>query len=232
MAKIRYGFGVERVSGNIDGTVHAFNRFGNYIRRLAAPVNPNTPLQAAIKQFMTFLTALWVQSLTAAQREAWNDYGAAVAMTDRFGDTIFLPGMNHFVRSNIPRLQAGLIVVFDGPTDYALPVIDPSVVITATASDDTLSVAFDNTLAWALETGGALILWGGKPRASSINFFAGPYRFAGKVEGDDTTPPTSPAAIVSNYVLTAAQLITSQMRICLADGRISEPFRVSSVIAS
>lgn len=230
MARVIFGQGVTRMAGSIGGTTFSRNRFGAYAKNKALPVNPDTPLQQVIKTLMQNLTALWISLLTPVQRFAWAEYGSRVAVTDRFGETVFLTGINHYVRSNLPRMQAGLARIDDGPTDYALPATDPTISLIPTASDDGLSLTFDATMDWANETGAALILWGGKPRSISRIFFNGPYRLAGDVLGDDAIPPTSPEALTSAYVLTEGQLIKVQCRIVRADGRISDPFRVSGLV--
>ena len=80
MALVKYGGGVVQMSGSIGGDTHARNRYGNYIRARTKPINPNTDLQVAIRAAMAFLADRWSQTVTSAQRTAWNLYGASVAM--------------------------------------------------------------------------------------------------------------------------------------------------------
>jgi len=222
MALIQMGIGVDYISGSIGGTTFSRNRFGRYARSKSMPVNPATPLQEVIRNLMSNLTALWISILTPAQRTAWNAYGAAVAMQNRLGATIHLTGFNHYVRSNVARMQAGLDRVDT----------DPSIVVTATGSDDGLSIAFDDTMEWLDEDGAALLIYGGPSRSPTKLFFDGPYRLVGAILGDSGTPPTTPDAQTSVYVLTEADLVTCRFRIARADGRLSVPFRVESTIAA
>jgi hypothetical protein len=57
-----------------------------------------------------------------------------------------------------------------------------------------VSLAFTNTDAWATAVGGYLLLFASRAQNATVNFFKGPYRFAGKIAGA-ATPPTSPAVI-------------------------------------
>jgi hypothetical protein len=220
---------VDQASGSMGGITGSRNRFGVYLRQKAMPVNPNTSRQQAVRTIFAAVTSAWFNILTAPQRAAWDAYGAGVAMRDALGETIYLTGLNHYVRSNVPRLQSGLARVDEGPTDFTLPGADPALAVTATHSNQHLSIAFNNSLAWAVEAGGALLVFGGRPVMASINFNKGPYRLCGHVAGATPTPPTSPATLTSVYEFAVGQRIQVQCRISRADGRLTEPFRVLGV---
>jgi len=124
MALVKFGGGITQMSGSVGGTTFARNRYGNYARAKTKPVNPNTAAQAAIRSALSELTVLWSQTLSAAQRTAWNLYGASVAMKNRLGETTYLTGFNHYIRSNVMRNRVGLGVVNDGPVIFELPAAD------------------------------------------------------------------------------------------------------------
>ena len=199
MALIRTGGLVEHISGSIGGITYSHNRFGPYARQRSMPVNPATARQEVVRNLMKNLTSIWISTLLDIERKQWDAYAAAVVMQNNIGANVYLTGFNHYVRSNIARMQAGLARVDVGPSAYALPATDPLISIALTASDDGISVGFDVTLPWADETGGALLCFGGPSRSVTKEFFAGPYRFMGMVEGDDAVPPTTPAALTSAY---------------------------------
>jgi hypothetical protein len=227
MALIKYGTGIVQASGSIAGHVHARNRFGNYIRPRTKPVNPNSADQAAVRLALSFLTELWHSKLTAQQRVAWNTYAAAISMKNRLGEAVNLTGFNHFLRSNIELKRHTLTVVEDGPTDLALPEKDPTFAVTGSQTDQELSVTFDNTLGWANEAEGHLMVYMGVPQLVTRNFFNGPWRYAGKVDGKAATPPTSPAELDPSFTLVEGQRVFTYARIVRADGRLSEVFYAS-----
>jgi hypothetical protein len=75
-----------------------------------------------------------------------------------------------------------------------------------------------------------LLCYAGTPVNPSINFFNGPFRFADSIDGDSITPLTSPQELDSPFVIQEAQQVYSRFRISLADGRLSNFFRLGSAI--
>lgn len=218
--------------GSIAGNVFARNRYGAYVRSRTKPINPNSALQALVRSAMSAVTEFWNTDLTAAQRTAWGTYAAAVPMKNKLGETVYLSGFNHFVRGNATRARLGLTIIDDGPTDLTLPAKDTTVAVSASAATGKVSVTFDNSQAWANEAGGYLCLFVGVPKMETRNFFAGPWKYAGKVDGASPTPPTSPAQITSPYTLVAGQRLFCYLVILRADGRCSEPMYANCTIAS
>ncbi|GAI21240.1 unnamed protein product, partial [marine sediment metagenome] len=106
-ALAKYGGGIVQISGSVAGNVHARNRFGNYIRPRTKPVNPHSVRQEAARAILSYLAEYWHGHMDQDQRDAWDIYATAVAMTNRLGETIHLTGFNHFIRTNACYLQAG-----------------------------------------------------------------------------------------------------------------------------
>lgn len=220
---------VTQASGSIGGFTASHNKGGLYLRARAIPVNSNTSFQQAVRNFMSQLTSRWNAVLTAAQRAAWSVYADQTPITDTLGEPRTIPPLAMYCRSNIARLQAGFAVVDDGPTFYGLPTLSP-LTFTADATADEFDVAFEATDAWANEDGGGLMLAASRPQNVSINYFNGPYRFAGAVVGA-VTPPTSPATIALPFPVAAGQQVFFKARATLADGRVSSPFRGVAIAA-
>jgi hypothetical protein len=223
---------VSSASGRSNGLVFSRNRYGAYARKHTVPVNPNTERQVAARARTTYLMDRWASTLTAAQRTAWELYASSVGVLDRFGKLIFPTGANHYLRSNSVRMQAGLDVVDDGPTTFALPglLTVPTAVISAATNEMTLTYA--DTIPLFDEDGAAMLLYVGKPQSPTINFFNGPWKFADSVDGDSVTPPTSPATIACPEVCTEGQKVWAYVRIATADGRLSNPFRVECTVGA
>ena len=222
-------------SGSIAGLTMSHNRGGMYLRSRAVPTNPNSTEQQAVRNAMSFLAAYWRNTLTELQRDAWTVYGANTAMVNKLGAQVFLTGQQQFIRTNVPRLQnAGLTVnslIVVAPTTYNLGNLTPCSIGAVDASDGDFEVNYDNTDDWATVVGSGLLVYASRPQDPSINFFRGPYRFAGEVAGD-TVPPTSPATIELPFAVTAGQKVFFRLRASRLDGRLSaDQFLVQTVTA-
>lgn len=232
MALVRYGGGIVQMSGSIAGDTFARNRYGNYSRARTKPVNPNSSGQQAVRAALAQLTTRWGQTLTAVQRTAWNLYGSNVAMKNRLGETINLTGFNHYIRSNSNLIRAGESIVDDGPTIFELPEVDGTIAITASEATQQYSISFDDTLAWANETGAFIFVFQGMPQNPQRNFFNGPWFYRGHIDGDDGVPPVSPSVHAVTFAIAEGQHLWMYFRVLRADGRISEPFRDDTFCAA
>lgn len=213
-----------QMSGSLGGITASRNSAGSYLRSRTVPVNPATPFQETVRQATAQLTDNWENLLTAAQRVGWRTYAANVPIPGKLGSPVSVQGLSMYVRSNVPRIQSALARVDDAPTNFTLgSFVEPTFI--ATASADTVDVTFDNTDAWANETGSAMLLYFSRPQNGSIIFFKGPYRLAGTIAGDDTTAPTSPATIAAPFPFTAANNVFAAVRVSRVDGRLSTQFR-------
>jgi len=221
MALIKFGGGVTQATGSIGGTTFARNRFGNYNRSRTKPVNPNTALQSAARGRLAYLAEYWSSQLSADERGAWATYAAAVASLNRLGESVYLTGFNHFLRSNTTRLQGDGTVIDDGPTVLTLPETDTTFACTFTATDQKVNVTFDDSLPWAGEVGAAMMVYMGQPQNATRNYFNGPWKYAGKL----TSTSTSPTALDAPFTVVAGQKIWCYARIQRADGRLSGKFR-------
>lgn len=219
---------LSKASGSVAGLTASHNKGGMYFRSRATPTNPNTTFQQAIRGFVNQLANLWTDSLTGSQRDAWDAYGIGVGVVDTLGATVYLTGLNHYIRSNVPRLQDGLDRVDDAPTTFNLGDFTPP---TLSASEATQAVSTTFTVAddWANEDDAALLVGISRPQNPSVNYFKGPYRHAGSVLGNATTPPTSPDTATAPFPFVQGQRLFGFYRVTRADGRLSTPFRTYAV---
>jgi len=224
MALIKFGGGVVGMAGKIAGTVFARNRYGQYARGWAKPVNVNTERQDAVRGLTGILAAAW-RALDTAVRDGWKDYADAVPMVNRLGETMNLSGYNHYCRSNAARMHAGLDIVDDAPTVLALAEQDPDLEVALDVQSQELDITFDETADWVGEDGAAMMVFMGLPQNPTVNFFNGPWRYAGKIEGNATTAPSAPATVSCPFPVAAGQRVFVQARISRAGGRLSAPFR-------
>lgn len=226
--KVKFGATITDARGSLAGNTYSRNHYGAFIRARTTPVNPNTPAQQLVRSTIAFLAAMWAGTLTAVQRTAWNLYGSSVAMTDTMGATMYLTGYNHFIRSNTILKMLGLTLVSTGPVIFEVPAHDPTFAIAASEATQKISFTFDNAMAWANEDDAYLVKFQGKPQNAQRNYFGGPWRIVGKVDGDAITPPTSPDEQDAIFAFAEGQRMWSYARILRADGRLSQAFNADT----
>lgn len=213
------------LSGSLGGITASHNRAGAYFRNRAIPTDPATSYQVAVRNLVASLTSHWLNTLTDAQRAAWEVYANSVFLPDALGEPRNISALAHYCRTNVPALQAGLDRQDDAPTVFNLGEFTNPTFDNFSASATTFDLTFDNTDAWANEDGSAMLVYASRNYNPSINFFKGPYRYAQMIEGDAVTPPTSPASITCPFPIVAANKTFVYIRVTRADGRLSALFR-------
>jgi hypothetical protein len=232
MALVKLGGGVADIRGSVGGTVFSRNRYGAYARNRTIPVDPGSTAQTKIRATLGNVRDAWFSTLTQAQRDAWAVYAANVQVVNRIGESINLTGWNMFARTNTALLYNDESIIAAAPTDFSLAEQDATLSITVSEATQMISVAFDDTMDWVGEDGAFLFIYASRPQNPTVNFFKGPYLLAGQVSGNGTTAPTSPTTMSLPFAAVAGQKIYVQARIVRADGRMSEPFRVTSTDGS
>lgn len=214
---------VTQISGSIGGVTGSHNRSGMYLRSRAIPTNPNTALQAAVRQNLGQLSAMW-QTLTSTQQAGWNEYAANVAMTNPLGDTVYLTGQQHFIRSNSPRLQFQQNILSAAPTVFNLGTFTAPTITSAVSGAQQVEMGFQATDEWAGEDDSVMAFYLGMSVSPGRNFYKGPFRYAGNQIGDSGVPPVSPFTItVPPYALSTGSKIWVLARVARGDGRLSMP---------
>ena len=209
-----------QASGSVGGITFSRNRGGMYIRSRAIPTDPSTLFQREVRDAMNAVVARWSSSLTVDERDDWNVYASLVTLPGPLGDPITVSGFNMFVRTNVARIQSGVPFAFDAPTLFNIGETG-EVSFAATAVANEITVAFDDTQAWANIDDGALLLFVSRPQNATINFFKGPFRAMAPVEGLTVGPPVSPAVITSPFNMTADQRVWLKVSATTPDGRLS-----------
>ena len=223
---IKYGPLVSDASGSTGGVTIARNRFGPYMRSRTTPVNPNTDRQTSVRAIMAFLAEQWRESpMTSIIRGAWETYAASFNWKNRLGQAVQLTGFNAFCMCNGALINAGGTLVTAGPTTLGLPPQDPSFEVSISAATQKLSITFDDGFDWLDEDAGYLSVQMHLPQSPSRNFFGGPWKWAGAIQGDSITPPTTPDATIDvPYTATEGQKIVCRARIIREDARTSSLF--------
>lgn len=220
---------VTAASGSIAGTTFSHNRGGMYQRARVTPVNPNTPAQNFARTRLANLTNIWANTLSDVERQAWDLYALNVPLPDPFGDPRNVGGIGMYIRANLPRLTAALARQDIAPILFDVGEFTAVDGPTALAAGNLMGFTFDNTDLWANEDGAAMLVFGGRPKNPAVNFFTGPYRFAGLIAGDAITPPTSPASITNPFSFALGQRVFWRVQVTRVDGRYSTTQRQTAI---
>src|SRR5882724_850605 len=174
-------------SGSYQGVTSSRNRFGQYLRTRATPVNPNTTAQSAVRARMSNNAAAW-RGLTDVQREGWGSLGLSMTRTDSLGQTYNLTGFDAYCSVNNNNLAAGNSVVSAAPA-----IVDPGTLLTATVTltNAAFSIAYTAT---PLAAGVRLFVFA-SPQRSAGRFFEADYRLISVT----AAAAASPANIFTAY---------------------------------
>jgi len=156
-------FLAEPRSGSQAGTTSSHNRFGQYTRTRAIPVNPRSTQQGAVRARLSANSAAW-RALTTLQRTGWSDLAVSMNRSDALGQSYNLTGFLAFVSVNNNQDAAGNAVITDAPA-----LVTPSTIVTAviTLTSAALSVAYTVT---PLPAGARLFAYAGPQRSAGRNF--------------------------------------------------------------
>lgn len=213
---------IQKGSGSVGGYVWSHNAGGMYLRARSTPTDPGTARQVTVRAIVASLVNHWATTLTAAQRTDWNTYAENVPLIDVFGDPRIRSGINHYVRSNTPRLQAGYPRVDAAPTTFNLgEYTQPT--FAADSATQQLTVTFGDTDDWCSEDNSAMYLYHSSPKAPTIDFFKGPFRYGDTLAGSVGAPPASPIVRTYAFTFSAAQKLFIRANVSRADGRLGSP---------
>lgn len=224
---------ITQASGSIGGATYAHNQGGLYIRARSIPTNPNTTPQQAARNAFGSLAMAWRETLTSAQRSAWEAYAANTPVTNSLGDSILLSGQQMFIRNNGARVRAGEALVAASPVGGGGTALTTPTFDTFTDGDGFGDVAYTNTDDWATAVGGFLIIQMSRQQNASINFFAGPFCYAATVDGA-VVAPTSPVTVTSPFgeTFSTGKRVYLRCIACSADGRISDAKIISGLVTA
>ena len=150
-------------SGSLAGQTSSRNRFGQYRRTRAVPVNTNSTAQQTARNHLRDFSQAW-RTLTGVQQESWTTWAMAHPRTDSLGQTIILTGFMAYVSVNSMLMNALLDAVDDPPTGDppAMPGLGAQ---TLTAAG--FSVAFTPT---PVAAGGSLVIETSPPLSMGRQF--------------------------------------------------------------
>lgn len=210
-------------SGSQAGTTASRNRFGQYFRTRAMPVQPRTAAQLNQRARMATNAAAW-RAITDAQRAGWTSLGLSMTRTDSLGQTYKLNGFAAYCSVNNNLLDAGDAAVSAAPAIVTPPDL-LTVTITLTAA--AFSIAYTAT---PLAAGVRLFVFCSPQRSAGVNF-NGDYRQLAVTAAAAASPANVLAAYTAKFgvPIVGNRIFTSL--ITYKGGFLGSPFNVSQVVA-
>lgn len=211
-------------SGSLAGQTSSRNRYGQYRRTRATPVNPQSEAQTNVRTRLSENSAAW-RALTDEQRAGWTGLGAQMVRTDSLGQTYTLTGFQAYLSVNGNNLAAGNAVVSAAP---GLATPDPISTVTITLSEDAFSVAYTAT---PLGTGERLFLYA-SPQRSQGRGFEGDLRLLHVSAAAASSPANIEAAYTAKF---GPPVLGNKVFIAAcryAGGFLSSPLNSSAVVAA
>lgn len=212
MALIQPGPIASDIRGSMGGSVFSRNRSGLYIRRRVAPVNPQTPSQTQIRDYVAQLQARFRDTLTAAQRAAWAASANASTAKNKLGLGITLTPQNVYLKINTIALKVGLSEI-DDPAPPPLGTDAPDITVTGDTTDGLQITA----LTPALGAGDGFLMQVSPALNQTVNFYKGPWGLVYTTNGV-TAPPT---VLIIAASLAIGERYHWRYRFLSAAGRIS-----------
>lgn len=158
-------------SGSYAGITASRNRFGQYRRTRAVPVQPRTVRQLQQRSRMIAASSNW-RSLTSYQIAAWAALGLQMTRNDSLGQSYNLTGAQAFSSVNSVLTTYGQSPVTDTPL-LETPLAVSGLVISATASPAALTVSTTDEPAT-----GFISFWASPPQSAGRQFAAKPVLIA------------------------------------------------------
>lgn len=210
-------------SGSLAGQTSSRNRYGQYRRTRAIPVNPATSYQGLARARLALAAATW-RTITAAQRAAWETLGALMTRTDSLGQAYTLTGFQGFVSVNSLNAAAGNAQVTDAPA-LTTPAAILTDTVTLTAA--VFSIAYTPT---PLGAGERLFTFC-SPQGSAGRSFNGDYRLLAVSAAAAASPANVYAAYLARFGLpiVGQRIFLSLQR--YSTGFLSGPLYDSAVVA-
>ncbi len=191
--KIKWGAFVVAGRGSAGGTVASKNSYGTYFRNKVTPINPNSPAQGLVRQFMAIVSQAW-RGLTQLQRDLWNSATGNFQASDIFGDTFRYSGFNLFMRLNRNLLEIGEAQIAVAPKPVSVQGFTALAVAIDLFTTDILA-----TFAPAIDAFTKVIVTATSPQSAGKNFVKAEYRKIAVLDDTNTSPEDLAAAYIAKF---------------------------------
>jgi|GEM_PF-750190 len=226
MAKVLYGEMISDLRGKINGTVHARNRGGAYMRTKVTPVNPNSPAQSAVRNRLTGRAQAW-RGLTQLQRDAWNSAVSNFQKTNIFGQLRTPSGINLYNRLNINLVNIGIAVITEPPLPESIESIT-SLSVVADDSANSVIVTFGP----AITPVSKIIIEATEPLSAGVSFAKSQFRQIGVITSADVSPFDASALYAGKFGSTpvaGSKIFVRVTVVAVASGLTGIPLQTSTI---
>lgn len=210
-------------SGSQAGTTASRNRFGQYFRTRAMPVQPRTTSQLNQRARMAANASAW-RALTSAQRAGWASLGLMMTRTDSLGQSYTLNGFAAYCSVNNNKLAAGDAAVSDAPA-----IVTPGDLTNATITLTAVAFSIAYT-ATPLAAGVRLFIFASPQRSAGVNF-NGDYRLISVTAAAAASPANILAAYTAKFGVPVVGNLIFNSLILYKGGFQGSPFNNAQVVA-
>lgn len=218
-----------QASGSVGGLTFLHGASGLALRARSIPVNRRQPMQSKVRSCFGALAADW-QLRTADHKAQWTEYAERVPLVNKLGDSFYASPINHYVRSNTPRvyLKGATGLCRAGPLIFSLgatPVCSAYTAVVSVGGVLTLGFSCFITDAPAIAEPLTLIVgYVTRPLSPGRSFVAGPYQFGfDEVVAVAASQPNVISEEVPFYWNPAGgQRVGVRVEVTREDGRLSQ----------
>lgn len=226
MAKIKLGAIVVDMRGKSNGHVFSKNRGGAYMRTKVTPSNPQSTFQMNVRGIFAAISSAW-SSLTAANRQSFENLVSSYARTDIFGDLRNPTGKNLFQRLNQNLELTGQAQLTTCPEPSEVPFAN------VTGSSANFSTPLFEIVLGGVTTGSKLMFFATPPLSQGTKFVKNKLRLIAVQDGDVAGSFDITNAYTSRFgALAAAQNIHVGVRVVNANGQASPLETVKATIVA
>lgn len=125
-------------SGSTAGITYSRNRYGQYRRTRATPINPNTSSQATQRSHFTNASQDW-RGLSTAQRLSWASYADSHPVVNSLGVPVVLSPNAMFCKIRLQQRAAGVSVTDVPPVDGEYSIANVTIAAAVTGPVFTIS---------------------------------------------------------------------------------------------
>jgi hypothetical protein len=230
MAKLKLGAMLGDARNAMGGMVFSKNQFGSYARQKVSPVQPRGALALAVRAQVQHLATYWANTLDAAKRAAWIALAQTNPVSDVFGDSQVLTGLQYFVRVNRNIMKFYTAVTPNAPADQNVTPLT-SLSLVADISDVKLELTFTPTPLGANEV---LEVWATpllpQGRAYSQNFLK--FIMTGQLAG--ASPHNAYSVWVGRFgtMIAGPKIYVQASILNLTNGAVSAPLQASTTVVA
>lgn len=226
MAKIKLGAIVVDMRGKSNGHVFSKNRGGAYMRTKVTPSNPQSTFQMNVRGIFAAISSAW-SSLTAANRQSFENLVSSYARTDIFGDLRNPTGKNLFQRLNQNLELTGQVQLTTCPEPAEVPFAN-----LVSADGDASTPSFNVTLGGDT-TGAKLMIFATPPLSQGTKFVKNKLRLIAVHDGDVAGLIIFTSDYTARFgALAVGQNIFVGVRVVNANGQVSPLETVKATIVA